>query len=154
MLPENTPQNCLQNGWVIVSPTPVIQAHKCHQNLVAETSVQQGRSMWPCYWEHEHVTMLPGAWACDHATRSMIMWPSSWQQGLVGDGVCRWQCGDMPCCPDIYNACHLHCQQVSYHSHHGLTLPWLVFHELRLVWIPTFSPKMLNTTIYKIGDLL
>ena len=43
--------------------------------LVAETNLQQGRSVWPHYQEHNHVTMLPGAWSCDHATRSMIMWP-------------------------------------------------------------------------------
>ena len=49
--------------------------------LVAETNLQQGRSvwphyrsiiMWPCYQEHDHVTMLPAAWSCDHATRSVI----------------------------------------------------------------------------------
>ena len=43
--------------------------------LVAETSLQQGRHVWPCCQEHDHVTMLSGAWPCDHATRSMTMWP-------------------------------------------------------------------------------
>ncbi|KIJ92185.1 hypothetical protein K443DRAFT_113964 [Laccaria amethystina LaAM-08-1] len=33
-------------------------------------------------------------------------------------------------------------------------LPWLIFHDLSLFWIPTHSLKLLDKTVYEMVDLL
>ena len=38
------------------------------------------KSMWPCYWEQDHVTMLLRARPCDHANESKSIWPCYWEQ--------------------------------------------------------------------------
>ena len=98
---------------------------KSHPSHTSSQMSSESGGRDKCAARKEHVTMLLGAWAwaCDHPPGSRALWVME----------CA---GDVPCHPDVYNACHLHCRQVSYHTplpllyftpNAGTTLLWVMW---------------------------